>query len=117
MRISYQAVIGCGLLLTSLGAGADSGGLAAVQMGMMSSSAPLGATFISSLGSTESTSSSTHMRVAEKDDAALYVATNGAEKRPALENAYRQYIEQNGNNPMDRMEFSVSLLTTSPSTQ
>lgn len=112
MRITYRAVIGCSLLLTALGAGADSGGIAAVQMGMMSSSAPLGATFISSLGSTEATSSSTHMRVAERDDAALYVATNGAEKRPALENAYRQYIEQTDKNPMNRMEFSVKLLAS-----
>lgn len=99
------------ILLGSIGSQsyADPAGVAAVQAGMMSSSAPLGMTFISSLGTSES-SSGNRMKVAAKDDAALYVATDGAEDRPALEQAYQQYLQAPKSGGVSKMDFAVGLL-------
>lgn len=99
------------ILLGSIGAKAyaDPAGVAAVQAGMMSSSAPLGMTFISSLGTSESSSGS-RMKVAAKEDAALYVATDGAEDRPALEQAYQQYLQVPQSAGASKMDFAVGLL-------
>lgn len=98
------------ILLGSIGpqAYADPAGVAAVQA-MMSSSAPLGMTFISSLGTSESTSGN-RMKVAAKEDAALYVATDGAEDRPALEQAYQHYLQAPKSTGASKMDFAVGLL-------
>jgi len=94
---------------TASQAHADPAGMAAAQAGLMFSSAPLGSTFISSLGTSES-SSGNRMKVAAKEDAALYVASNGAEERPALEAEYQRYLGAGQAPSISKMEFAVGLL-------
>lgn len=111
MNHFLKALSGSLLAICINSAQADGAGLAMAKFGMMSSSAPLGATFIGSLGTTESTSSGSSMKLAVQEDAALYVATNGEQERPGLEMAYRRFTQDHGAAEVDKMSFAVILLT------
>ena len=106
LALAFAAFALVGVAQTS---SADPAGIAAAQSGLVSLSAPIGMTFISSLGTTESISGNP-MKIASRDDAALYVASDGAEDRPALEMAYRRYLEQPQSVKMNKMTFAVGLL-------
>lgn len=109
MKSLAMAFLGLAISCAASQALADPAGMAAAQVGMMSSSAPLGSTFISFLGTSES-SSGNRMKVAAKEDAALYVASNGAEERPSLEMEYQRYLQASQTKAISKMDFAVGLL-------
>jgi uncharacterized protein (TIGR02448 family) len=91
------------------------GAAAAMMLPGMITSAPTGASFIGSLGSSdytgETSSGHSHMKVAVRDDAALYVATGGSESRPALEMAFEKYRVAYPRGQMPKIEIATAILT------
>ncbi|WP_410951718.1 DUF2388 domain-containing protein [Pseudomonas sp. S1(2024)] len=90
---------------------------AAAMLPSLMSSIPTGITVIGFIGSTDASGSSSHrssMKVAMRDDAAFYVATQGAEERPALEQAFDRYRHQYPSGSMAKLEIAVAILANDP---
>ncbi|MDT8924677.1 DUF2388 domain-containing protein [Pseudomonas taiwanensis] len=90
---------------------------AAAMLPSLMSSIPTGITVIGFIGSTDASGSSSNqssMKTAMRDDAAFYVASQGVETRPALEQAFERYRDQYPTGRMQKLEIAVAILANDP---
>jgi uncharacterized protein (TIGR02448 family) len=96
------------------------GGSAMMMLPMMTS-APTGVTFIGFLGSSEytgqSSSSDSHMHIATREDAALYVASNGEDLRPRLQRAFGRYQQAHPERKVPKMQLASAILANDPAAE
>jgi uncharacterized protein (TIGR02448 family) len=55
------------------------------------------------------------MKVAIRDDAAFFVATQGEESRPALEEAFERYRQRYPDSGKEKLEIATGILVNDPS--
>jgi uncharacterized protein (TIGR02448 family) len=96
------------------------GGTAMMMLPMMTS-APTGMTFIGFLGSSDysgqTSSSNSHMKIATREDAALYVASNGEDLRPNLQRAFGRYHQAHPEREVPKMQLASALLANDPASE
>lgn len=95
---------------------ADAG--AALMVLPMMTFAPTGMTFIGFLGSSDYTgqtsSGNSHLHVATRDDAALFVASNGEDLRPNLQRAFARYQQEHPQREVPKMQLASAILANDP---
>lgn len=107
--------------LTSFLSQAQADGGTAMMMLPMMTSAPIGMTFIGFLGSSDYTgqtsSSNSHMKIATREDAALYVASNGEDLRPNLQRAFARYQQAHPEREVPKMQLASAILASDTATE